>query len=542
MDQHRENIKPTESIRCRFENAATEIAELMTTSGAPSLSYAVIHNGRLIHTHHLGYRNIETKLCPDNDTRHNINSMTKAVTAALVVMEVAKGTLAWSSKVKELLPDFASRSPVVEQECTILDLLTHNTGLSECDALWLGSQNNILLDRDELIKTVATLHPQSAFRSKTFVYNNWGYEIVGLVLERVTGKGISQLLQERIFQPLNMSRTSTSWYDEDDNEATAHVVLNDLTAVEIDRPKVGKGTLMAAAGGVKSTLNDLIILYTEMLSAISSALDPNISSSKTSNIFRDCIPTFIAHRVIPGESLREQTYAMGWCRAQLPGQIGRIANNAALNTPPIIGTGASPCLVIYHHGNIPGGATVVNLLPETQSAVIVLSNASAPVDIADYAAQILIERLLDVPKPVDFVALAREHVRKTFKQASDVKVELDRNRQLGTSPKALSSYVGRYWNELRNWCIDISVRNGELNMAFQGLDTETFELRHYHHDTFEWWMSWDDSCRRAREAIGVASFWLIEFEFEDGRASRLLWAMDPAVSESKEPFYFDGEV
>lgn len=542
MDHYRENIKPTESIRCRLDNAVTQIAELLTISGAPSLSYAVIHHGRLIRTHHLGYRNVEAKLYCDNDTRHNINSMTKALTAALVAMEVAKGTLAWSSKVKDLLPDFASRSPVVGQECTILDLLTHNTGLSECDALWLGSQSNILLDRDELIKTVATLRAQSSFRSETFVYNNWCYEIAGLVLERVTGRGISQLFQGRIFQPLNMSRTSTFWYDEDDNEATTHVVLNDLTAIEIDRPKVGKGTLMEAAGGVKSTLNDLIILYTEMLSALSSTLDPNISSSKTSNIFRDCIPTFTAHRVIPGESLREQTYAMGWCRTQLPGQIGRIANNASLTTPPIIGTGASPCLVIYHHGNIPGGATVVNLLPETQSAVIVLSNASAPVDMADYAAQILIERLLDVPKPVDFVALAREHVRKTFKQAGDVKAELDRNRQLGTSPKDLCAYVGRYWNELRNWCIDVSVRNGELAMAIQGLDTETFELRHYHHDTFEWWMSWNDGLRRAREAVGVSSFWLIEFGFEDGRASRLLWAMDPAISESKESFYFDSEV
>ncbi|CAO2648630.1 Nn.00g078970.m01.CDS01 [Neocucurbitaria sp. VM-36] len=538
----KEPTRPTRSLISRVTSATTEISELLEISGAPSLSYAVIHQGCLIHTRHLGYRDIEANLPPDNDTRHNINSMTKALTAALVAMEVAKGTLMWSSKFTHFLPDFKSRSPTVKQECTILDLLTHNTGLSECDALWLGSQNNIILDRVELLRTIATLLPGTPFRSETFIYNNWGYEIVGLVLKKVTGKGISQLLMERIFEPLKLSRTSTSWNEEDDNEAVAYAVLDDLSTVKIESPKVGHGTLMEAAGGVKSTLNDLIILYTEMLSAISTAFNPSCSSTETPNVFHDCTSTFTAHRVIPGESLREQTYAMGWCRAQLPGQIGRIANNAILSTPPVIGTDTPPCLIIYHHGSIPGGATVVNLLPETRSAVNVLQNSSTPVDIADYAAQLLIERLLNVPEPVDFVALAREHVRKAFKQASDVKVELDRNRQLGTFPKALASYVGRYLNELRNWCIDVSINDdGGLTMAFQGLDTEIFELRHYHHDSFEWWMSWNEGMRRARVAVTTPSFWLIDFGIENGRASRLMWAMDPAISESKEIFYFDKE-
>ena len=526
----------------RVVNATPEISELLKISGAPSLSYAVIYQGHVIHTQHLGYRDIKAKLSPNDDTRHNINSMTKALTAALVAMEVTKGRLKWTSKVKEILPEFRSRNPIVEQECTILDLLTHNTGLTECDALWLGSQNSILLDRDQLLRTFATLRPLTSFRSEAFVYNNWGYEIVGLILEKVIGKEIAQLLSACIFAPLKMTRTGTSWENNDDNEVTSYTILDDFSTTEIQRPKVGKGTLMEAAGGVKSSLNDLITLYTEMLSAISKAFNPHTSSSKSPNVFHDCAPTFISHRTIPGLSLREQTYALGWCRGQLPGQIGRIANNAALVPPPIIGKGVQPQLIIYHHGSIPGGTTVVNLLPETQSAVIVLQNSSAPVDVADYAAQLLVEKLFNVPEPVDFVELARQHVAKAFKQASDVKMDLDRNRRLGTAPQPLSAYAGRYWNEFRNWCIDVSIDDdGELAMALQGLSSENFGLRHYHHDTFEWWMSWNEAVSRGREAVAAASFWLIEFEVENERAVRLMWAMDPAMSENKEAFYLDGE-
>lgn len=66
----------------------------------------------------------------------------------------------------------------------------------------------------------------------------------------------------------------------------------------------------------------------------------------------------------------------------------------------------------------------------------------SPVDIADYAAQSLVENLLNVPKAVDFMDLGRQHVTKAFKQASDVKIHLEWIREPGTVPKPLLLYVG----------------------------------------------------------------------------------------------------
>lgn len=203
---------------------------------------------------------MEAGLVANNQTRYNINSMTKAIFAALVGVEIGRGSLAWETKIKDLLPDFRSTSSIVQDNATIADFLSHRTGITGLDAAWLQSHNSILMNKDQMLPFFATLKPVQEFRT-SFRYNNWGYEIVALILEKITGRSLSELLHERLFEPLGMHNTSTSWQHSDDDSAKSYCVLDDLSPVEITRPQLGSGTLMEAAGGVKSTLNDLLILY-----------------------------------------------------------------------------------------------------------------------------------------------------------------------------------------------------------------------------------------------------------------------------------------
>ena len=471
-----------------------------------------------------------------------MNSLTKALIASLTAMEVTKGTLSWSTKVKDHLPTFSSSNPIVRDECTIIDLLSHSTGLSSRDPIWSGPDNQLLLDRSQAIPTFATLRAVGDFRA-SFVYNNWGYELVGEILEQITGKQLSQLLHERIFQPLNMTHTSTVWDHPSGDNANSYTILDDLSTYQVPRPTMEKGQLMEAAGGVKSTLGDLILLYQEMLQALAPEFLSN-SEHPSRNIFQDCLDIFRPHNLLPGVSLREQSYGAGWCRAQLAGQLGRISENVALGPQPVVGTNASSRLVIYHHGSMCGSTTVVNLLPETRSAVIALQNSLGPVDTADFVAELLVERLIGVPKPVDYVKLTREHTRKAFGNMDNIKAQLEHERTPGTSHKPLAAYVGTFWNDIHNWRIDVSVSDGDkLVMILQGVKSQPFSLQHYHHDTFSWWMPYNDIMRAARFAIGTQPhYWLMQFEAdENGKISRLKWGLEGSLPDYQETFTRDFE-
>ncbi|KAI0106479.1 beta-lactamase/transpeptidase-like protein [Nemania sp. FL0031] len=521
-------------------DAIANIAEILRISGTPSLSYAVIHHGHVISTEHLGFRDVEAQAKPDNDTRHNINSLTKALVSSLVAMEVAKGNLTWSSKVKDLLPGFTSSDPFLQQECTIQDLVSHRTGLGAHDMGWCGPLNRLLLDRSDALPTFASLKPAGAFRD-SFIYNNWCYELVGQILERATGKPLSQLLHDRIFKVLNMTRTSTEWNNPGGNNAKSYTVLDDLSAFEVPPPALEKGQIMEAAGGVKSSLSDLICLYQEMLKALAPNPHPDDGQSRK-NVFEDCIHIFAPCNNLPGWSLREQSYGAGWCRAELPGQLGRISQNASLGPQPVVGKGRPSRLVIYHHGSMCGSQTVVNLLPETQSAVIALQNSLGPVDAADFAAELLVERLLGVQSPVDCIQLARNRTAQAFAYMDMLKLKLDSDRKLGTMPKPLEAYMGTYWNKIRNWRMDISRSSDDhLTVTFQGLQSEPFTLRHYNYDTFSWWMPYNDVMRSGQYAIGTtSSFWLMRFEANNfGEMVRLSWAMDTEFPEWEEIFIRD---
>ncbi|KAJ5342958.1 beta-lactamase/transpeptidase-like protein [Penicillium brevicompactum] len=202
--------------RLDIENLEAGVADILAATGTPSLSYTIVQNGKTLHTKHFGYRDIQQHACPDDQTRYNINSMTKAMVAALAGIIASTGDIDLYASVKPYLPDFACHDSSFDDQVTIIDLLSHRTGFTNFDPIWLGSQNSLLLSRDQTLKTFATLKPCEPFR-ESFLYNNWGYEIVGKILETVTGDPLHVLLHEKIFKPLGMTRTSTSWDLDEEN-------------------------------------------------------------------------------------------------------------------------------------------------------------------------------------------------------------------------------------------------------------------------------------------------------------------------------------
>jgi hypothetical protein len=256
------------------------------------------------------------------------------------------------------------------------------------------------------------------------------------------------------------------------------------------------------------------------------------------SIFKNCRTLISNHNRLPGRAFREQGYATGWVRAQLPGQLGRLSFNAPLGPQPIVGKESASRLDISHNGFMPGTTSNVHLLLETQTAIVVLQNSNATIDTADIVAQLILEHLFDVEIKNDYVAMAAAWSQISLNIPRSLRQKLDNGRTLGTKHRDLGFYVGKYFNASKNFFIEV-FREGEiLKFNLQGSELDTYILRHYHYDAFEWLLTWDGMAKRGR-VVQLYAEYFYTFYFEadnNGNIGRLGWAWDPNFGSERETF------
>ena len=177
------------------------------------------------------------------ETRFMIGSISKSFAAIVALQEVEAGRLDLHASVNELLPWLELPEPF--GPITLHHLLTHTSGLAtgtEDAPTGLGAATTL---RD----LPATFPP-----GERFWYSNDGYKLVGLALERITGRPIHRLLEERVLAPLEM-RGSVA--------AITDAVRTDLaTGYEpmfTDRPAQLRHPLMPATFTVSNTADGSIV-------------------------------------------------------------------------------------------------------------------------------------------------------------------------------------------------------------------------------------------------------------------------------------------
>lgn len=175
-------------------------------------------------------------------------------------------------------------------------------------------------------------------------------------------------MHQRIFEPLQLTRTDARGnFEEFENIAIPYMTLDDATPITIPQTPSSAFTLNGAAGGVRSCVKDLLILYKAVLTGYVDQFQSGKTSSDNS-IFKNLIHTMSPHGQLPGHSPRESTYGYGWIRTQLPNQMCRISPNfELLGEETVLGEGAPPKLLMSHYGSMPGTFCGVNLFPESES-------------------------------------------------------------------------------------------------------------------------------------------------------------------------------
>lgn len=236
-----------------IRNKIEEYLDLYTELWAFSGSIAAVKNGEILFEKAYGYANIEHKVKNTVQTKHRIWSITKQFTAAAVLILEERGLLRVEDSFKKYFPDLGDLDPRI----TIHHLLTHTSGIFNYSNLPNSHKTfqRSYHEKTDLIKFF-TSKPLDFEPGTKYNYSNTGYYLLGMLIEKLSGKTYSEFLNENIFQPLEMLNTGVD--DEKkivENKASGYYLNNnDLIHCSYINMK-----LILSSGAMYSTVKDLLI-------------------------------------------------------------------------------------------------------------------------------------------------------------------------------------------------------------------------------------------------------------------------------------------
>ena len=532
------DVRERDLLMKRLDDLAPAIEDIRKISGTAGVSIGVLHHDEVISTSNFGYSDIQAKQKPDDDTLYYIASLTQSITASGIGLLVEDGKLQWDDVISDLHPRVQHQSLLLRHHTTLRDILSHRTGLEQKLSLWMGDHSWPQITRSKFSKMTTYLEPIRQLGTE-FLENNWTYGLTAQIIKHKSGQDFSKFVEENVFTPLKMDRTGLAGsrpFPHDVGNFAQAYMYNGNSPYRIHKPPIETSSEHEASVGVKSSINDLIKYYRAILQAAkkenssSGTYDRSSSLKQTQELFR---PQTSLKRLPSGYGKTE--YSLGWAQVTLPSALGASSGNAELvDRMPRIGEGlANPPLVFYQSGSLAGYQSSAILVPDTDSAIVVLSNTLANQNAADWIAQAVLEAILNFPNPTDFPALAREAAAENDKLFSYMHQVLVTKRIFGTTCKDRDSYVGTYENAVKTFTIEISSGEADLCLSFNG-NYDSHALKHYHHDTFSFEMGYQDFLEREMQPVTYWRYFLLEFRAgADGMIDTVIWRPDRLVEKGE---------
>jgi len=338
----------------------TKLIETYTEYKTFNGSVLVAKNGKVIYKKGFGFANMEWDIPNAPNTKHRLGSITKQFTGMLILQLAEEGKIDLQVPITKYLPDYPKASGDI---ITTHHLLTHTSGIPNYTSFpgFFKNDSRDPYTPTEFVKTFSEMDLEFA-PGEQFSYSNSAYFLLGALIEKVSGKTYEQMLQEKIFSPLNMKDSGF------DNHAT--ILKNRATGYEKNKGALVNSryldmSIPYAAGSLYSTVENLYLwdqaLYTNKL----------LSKASMDLFFGEHIKAW------------EGYYGYGWAVGS--GKIG--------NTEERIDA-------ISHGGGINGFNTLITRSPSDKSLIVLLNNTSgAPLrDMAKAIRGILYNKPYDFPK------------------------------------------------------------------------------------------------------------------------------------------------
>ncbi|HSJ26133.1 MAG TPA: serine hydrolase [Longimicrobiales bacterium] len=444
------SVQPASSQPVPLQGLDEYIIAAMQAWEVPGLAVAVVRNDSVIYSRGFGVRQHGTTDPVDEHTLFPIASTTKAMTTAALGTLVDEDRLDWDDAVADHLPWFRLADPYVSDALTVRDLLTHRAGLSRSDNLWIAAP----YQREEVLRRARHL-PIADFRGG-YGYNNIMYIAAGELAGAVAGMSWDDLLEQRLFRPLGMTRSTTraAVVDGQDNVAVSHTKPGGVITAMARRNYDNIG----GAGAAWSTAHDMARWLRLHLGDGTvdgrRLLEPSTLAELHTPQVVIRMDT-VARRMFPATHFR--AYGLGW---NLQDYHGR--------------------KMVHHSGSINYTRTQIGMIPEEGIGVVVMANLST-----SNAQVAIMYRVLDAllglserDWTAEYLELTERSEAATARQAAQVEA----TRVAGTQPSlAVEAYAGTYRHPVFGDVV-IGVEQGRLVLRYA--PEYVADLEHWHHDTF----------------------------------------------------------
>ena len=336
-----------EKIAFLADSVAKEIIGLKEV---PGMTVALAKDGEILFRRNYGKSDVEMNTDVTDTTVFGLASVTKQFTAATIMRLIEQGKISLDDPVTKFLPDYPTQGNTV----TIHHLLSHTSGLKD-----YGLKNEELpgwysldLSYQQMMDLWGN-RPAENKPGEVFDYNNWGYFLLGQIIERVTNTSWSNYAEPELLKPLGLNNTLFA-HQLRIVPGRAKGYLHQKDSL-INVPYRNIETF-SAGGGLSSTLED-IVQWTHLLHS---------------------------GKIVSAESLKKMTTPTVLDNGKTVGYGYGLYVNELRGHPKI------------YHGGTFGFGTYVSHYPEEGITIAVLSNSTKGRERAEQLEEILATAALNI--------------------------------------------------------------------------------------------------------------------------------------------------
>ncbi|MDJ1484297.1 serine hydrolase [Cytophagaceae bacterium YF14B1] len=411
---------------------------LKTAPQVPGLSVVVVQDDSIVFAGGFGWADIEKKIKATSETGFYIASTTKSFTALVAALLANQGKIDLKRSISTYAPFNRLKNKQVFENISILDLLTHQSGVSN-DILsfklaYAGDYSQQMIN--DLIDNYTTYNKEG----KEFVYSNLGYYFFSVLLKEEFGLDWRELVRDQIFGPLKMSNTTAYM-----SVARQHDLAMPYIGILSQIPKPGylmkEDDTMHAAGGIVSTASDIGCWLKFQLN------EGRINGKQLylSDVVRMTHLEQVKNKHNYSNIFDGKGYALGW-------------RTGKFKSMPLI----------YHFGGYPGFFSHISFIPEKKIGVAIFVNhdlGNVPGNlIAEYAYDLYLGNSSSVKKHEnEATKMLTELIKKKQEEVIEFDERLAQRKWQLTQPR--KSYAGTYENtELGK--IKVTVEQDQIMVSF----------------------------------------------------------------------------
>ncbi|MFC2083748.1 serine hydrolase [Bacteroidota bacterium] len=270
------SVKMISGERVSFSELDTTIIQIMDKAGVTGLSCAIINDSKVVYQKAYGFRDKSTGVLNNEETIFSAASFSKTVFAYLVMLLVEDGIMDLDKSLQEYLDKPLQEYPNYKDLngderaglITAKMVLSHSTGFPNWRFLTDDGKLKFMFD------------PGSRFS-----YSGEGISLLQMVVEKITEKGLEELSQELVFQPLGMERTSYVWQEIfEENYAVPHDQYERSKNLNRRRKADAAGSMQTTAGDYARFLLGILNAEGKRKASMDTMLNSQIAI-KTENMF-----------------------------------------------------------------------------------------------------------------------------------------------------------------------------------------------------------------------------------------------------------------